>query len=190
MRVRSQGFSLVEVLITVVLISVGVLGMAALQTRSVQNTESAQQWNEAATLASNVVEIVQTATKDSQVADLLNADGGFEKVAAADCTPDSSPKDLKKWRNCWAESANRSLFKKGENDGLDSLINSNFHICRTDTAGSCTSADDDDANAIEIQLAWRGRGDECAASNNGDPNLCVYRTHTNYPWFGKGTEPQ
>lgn len=182
-----QGFSLVEVLITLVIISVGVLGMAALQTRSVQNTESAEKWNEAAALASNLVEILHTTTKKSEVDDLLTSGGGFKKVNPADCTPVVDPQDFEAWRNCWASNVNRQLFKKAATDGLDPLINSNFHICRTSTVGSCSSPDDDNANAIEIQLAWRGRGDECAGSNDSDANLCLYRVQTGYPRFDGST---
>ena len=52
MNKRDQGFSLIEVLVALLLTTVGVLGMVALQGRSVQYTQDSVQRNVAVDLAS------------------------------------------------------------------------------------------------------------------------------------------
>lgn len=51
-----QGTSLIEVLITVVLVTIGLLGLAGLQLMTVQNTNSATQRFEATVLAQDILE--------------------------------------------------------------------------------------------------------------------------------------
>ena len=53
---RQSGTTLLEVLITVVLVSVGLLGLAGLQLATVQNTNSAGERFEATTLAQDILE--------------------------------------------------------------------------------------------------------------------------------------
>lgn len=56
-HIRDQsGFSLVEVLITVVLVSIGLLGLAGLQLTSVQNSNSSGERFVATTLAQDILE--------------------------------------------------------------------------------------------------------------------------------------
>lgn len=55
-RNRQSGTTLIEILITVVLVSVGLLGLAGLQLMSVQNTNSAAERFEASTLARDILE--------------------------------------------------------------------------------------------------------------------------------------
>jgi type IV pilus assembly protein PilV len=55
-RRAQAGLSLVEVLVTVVLVSVGLLGIAGLQLTSVRNTNSAGQRFQATLLAEDIVE--------------------------------------------------------------------------------------------------------------------------------------
>lgn len=53
---RQSGTTLIEVLITVVLVSIGLLGLAGLQLTTVQNTNSAAERFEATTLARDILE--------------------------------------------------------------------------------------------------------------------------------------
>jgi type IV pilus assembly protein PilV len=53
---KQSGTTLIEVLITVLLVSVGLLGLAGLQLTTVQNTNSAGQRFEAQTLAQDILE--------------------------------------------------------------------------------------------------------------------------------------
>ena len=50
---------MIEVLVTLVLISIGVLGMVALQARTIQYTQDAVQRNTAAMLANDLVELMR-----------------------------------------------------------------------------------------------------------------------------------
>ena len=50
MKKNSQGFSLIEVLVTIVLTTVGILGMVALQSKSIQYTQDAVNRNTAIAL--------------------------------------------------------------------------------------------------------------------------------------------
>lgn len=57
MQIRNQsGLTLIEVLITVVLVSIGLLGLAGLQLTSVQNSNSASERFIATTLAQDILE--------------------------------------------------------------------------------------------------------------------------------------
>ncbi|MBM4220364.1 MAG: type IV pilus modification protein PilV [Gammaproteobacteria bacterium] len=57
MQIRRQsGLSLIEVLITVVLVSIGLLGLAGLQLTSVQNSNSSSERFVATTLAQDILE--------------------------------------------------------------------------------------------------------------------------------------
>jgi type IV pilus assembly protein PilV len=51
---RTAGFSMIEVLITLVLLSFGLLGLVALQTRAVQTSVGAEDSNRAALLANEI----------------------------------------------------------------------------------------------------------------------------------------
>ena len=53
---RQSGTTLIEVLITVVLVSIGLLGLAGLQLTTVQNTNSSGERFEATTLARDILE--------------------------------------------------------------------------------------------------------------------------------------
>ncbi|MEZ5564668.1 MAG: type IV pilus modification protein PilV [Gammaproteobacteria bacterium] len=55
-RKNQTGTTLIEVLITVVLVSIGLLGLAGLQLMTVQNTNSAAERFEATTLARDILE--------------------------------------------------------------------------------------------------------------------------------------
>jgi len=55
-RSGQAGTTLIEVLITVILVSVGLLGLAGLQLTTVQNTNSAAERFEASTLARDILE--------------------------------------------------------------------------------------------------------------------------------------
>lgn len=57
---RQQGFSLLEVLIALLVLGVGLLGLALLQTTNLRFTQSANQRTQAANLASNLFDIIRS----------------------------------------------------------------------------------------------------------------------------------
>lgn len=171
---RSSGFSMIEVLVTLVLISIGVLGMVALQARTIQYTQDAVQRNTAAMLANDLVELMR-AMPDGLDSFYKTASATFPDLPAAGCTP--LPADAAGQLSCWAERAKSAL------PGASDLLNSEFYICRTTTANTCSGSGD----AIEIQLAWQVRSGDCMApqvvedEENEDSDsqvVCHYRLRT------------
>jgi len=160
----SSGFSMIEVLVTLVLISIGVLGMVALQARTIQYTQDAVQRNTAAMLANDLVELIRA--MPDEINDFYNAAGAtFPDLPATGCTP--LPAKAADQLSCWAERAKTAL------PGASDLLTSDFYICRTATANTCSGAGD----AIEIQLAWRVKEGVCENSGD-DKTICYYRLRT------------
>lgn len=159
------GFSMIEVLITLLLVCIGVLGMVALQGKAIAYTQDSVQRNVAATLANDLVELMRAKP------DGLPASSGFYKAKSAAfptkpaaCTPlpDSQSDQLA----CWAERAKAAL------PGASELLESEFYVCRSLSSGNCTG----NGSAIEIQLAWRVKAGECMdASADADTTICRYR---------------
>jgi type IV pilus assembly protein PilV len=97
LRRRQAGLSLVEVLVTVVLVSVGLLGIAGLQLTSVQNTNSASQRFEATLLAEDILERMRANRSQAMVGRYDIAVGaGVNSVGIAQ-------DDLTEWRASLAQ---------------------------------------------------------------------------------------
>jgi type IV pilus assembly protein PilV len=56
LHTKQQGFTLIEVLVTMVIMAVGLLGLAGLQVTSLRNTESAYQRSQASLLANDILD--------------------------------------------------------------------------------------------------------------------------------------
>nr|WP_051146930.1 MULTISPECIES: type IV pilus modification protein PilV [unclassified Pseudomonas] len=174
MKVRAEnGFSMIEVLVTLVLISVGVLGMVALQTRTIQYTQDSAQRNVAIILANDLAEMMRAMPTG------LPNSSGFYKAAGAnfpdkpnDCTP--LPSNAAAQLACWADKVQQMLPVAADTANGDSLLKSDFHICRTNTANTCTGT----GTTVEIQIAWRAKAGECINSNGTASNICHYRLRT------------
>lgn len=165
-----RGFSMIEVLITLVLVSIGVLGMVALQTRTLQNTQDSVQRNAAASLANDLLELMRAqpaglpATSNFYKAAASN----FPAVPSAGCaaTPLAPAQQLA----CWGEKA--KLLLPGV---TNELLTSDFYVCRTTQPGTCTPSA---GSAVEIQIAWTVKAGECMDStnvNNSTSTKCYYR---------------
>ncbi|WP_101925876.1 MULTISPECIES: type IV pilus modification protein PilV [Luteimonas] len=76
---RQTGFSLIEVLIALVVLAVGLLGLALLQTTNLRYTQSAQQRTMAVNLASELLDTIRT--NRSQIASYEMAEADFAGVA-------------------------------------------------------------------------------------------------------------
>ena len=57
---KSNGFSLIEVMVTLVLTTIGILGMVAMQGRSIQYSQDAVHRNAAVMLTGDLLEIIRT----------------------------------------------------------------------------------------------------------------------------------
>lgn len=165
---NNRGFSMIEVLVTIVLISIGVLGLVALQGRTIVYTQDSTQRNIAAMLADELQEMMR-ADLDKVILDGLPRDlSDYYKAEtddfpdpASDCTSLATASAQQKL-GCWAEKVKASL------PGAEDLMDSAFHICQTKTTGECTGT----GSTIEIQLAWAVKGGECMDGDNNE--YCTY----------------
>lgn len=91
---RQRGFTLLEVLVALVIISIGLLGVAILQMTGLKNNHSAAYRSQASILAYQMVESMRANRKE--------ADNGNYNIALADATPSSSStiynNDIINWR--------------------------------------------------------------------------------------------
>lgn len=175
-RERSSGFSLIEVLIALLLICIGVLGMVAMQGRTVQYTQDSVQRSTAAMLANEILETMRSNRDQVYTASgNLNPNSAYftgstgypEAPEEGSCQPLPANTDPAKQLNCWLTRVQETL--PGASD-----LGTEVHVCRAgNTAGSCGSA----GRAIEIQVAWRVKSGECldAADSGNDQTICRYR---------------
>ncbi len=154
MRSFNQGFSLIEVLITIVLISIGILGMVAMQAKTITYTQDSVQRNAAATLADDLMEMMRA--DNGSVSNYYKASGNNFPDAPQQCMP--LPNDSAQRLGCWAQRAKDAL------PDAASLLAGDFVIAKTGTA-------------VRIQLAWRVKDGECmdaSAVAGSDKTICHY----------------
>lgn len=82
---RCDGFSMVEVLVTIVIIAIGLLGLASLQLNSLRNNTTAYERTQATMLAYSIIDRMRT-NRDSANAGLYNTALGTAPGGGADCT--------------------------------------------------------------------------------------------------------
>ena len=179
---RNQGFSLIEVLVTIVLITVGFLGMLALQSKSIQYTKEAVNRNTAITLANDLVEMMRvhrseffhqqpssqgiyTQLKASSV--LYNGDGTL-KLNAQRCSASNIAQSALEQGHCWLKAVEDYLPGSHE-----AQIKSHIKVCPSFTAGQCAGAGYQ-GTSLELQLAWRAQPGEC--DDSVADSVCTYRT--------------
>ncbi|MHB9797795.1 type IV pilus modification protein PilV [Pseudomonas sp. MT3] len=163
MKRHQSGFSMIEVLISLVLICVGLMGMVALQSKAVPYTQDSVQRNNASMLASDLMELLRG--NPSLVSSYLKKSNASFPDAPQSCTP--TPSAATDRLGCWAARVKATL------PGVDdSLLSSDFYVCRTitpGTPGSCASG-----SAIEIQVAWKTKAGECM-DDNANNTVCHFR---------------
>lgn len=180
---RSKGFSLIEVLVTLLLVTVGLLGVVALQSRGIQFTQDSVQRNSAIELSNQLLELMRAnaveifdetrpaypANKGIKNSSLfLKAKGSDFSPAPSVPTPEEcmAPQTAEDQRNCWLEQVKSKLPK------ADTLLTNQFYICRSSTPGNCNNQ----GSTLEVQLAWHVKDDTCPDDNAPDKNTCIYRT--------------
>lgn len=178
---RQNGFSLIEVLITLLLTTIGILGVVAMQGRSISFTQDSIQRNTAIILSDSLVEIMRsnpdeifsnTVPRTPLSSKYKNA-SLFFKPLGADFAPATAncvalPKTAQEQRDCWVKSVRDRL------PGATDLFNNLFYICRSSLRGAC----DNKGSMLEIQLAWSVKDGACPDAENRTPNdtTCIYRT--------------
>lgn len=176
----SKGFSLIEVLVALLLTTIGILGMVALQGRSIQYTQDAMQRNAAVELANDLIEIIRAHPQElySSTAPKLPMNSGmkedsiFYKAKGSDLperqkcvtSPSQIAKTARQQRDCWADRVEALL------PGAKDLFSSDMYICRSPEPGKC----DDKGSMLEIRLAWEVRQGACLDASAPDATVCTY----------------
>ena len=172
---QQRGFSMLEVLVTLLLISISVLGMVAMQAKSISFTQDSLQRNKAAVLADDLMELMRADSVQvvglnglpRTSSDYFKASGSAFADPPDSCSP--LPDAAEERLACWAQSAFTAL------PDASTLSESEFHICRSPTPGVCDSSA---GSAVEIQLAWRVKAGDCldtSAAEDDDDTVCHYR---------------
>ncbi len=187
----AAGFSLIEVLVSLVIICIGVLGLVALQSRSLVLSQDAIQRNNAIMLAGDLLELMRSnagAALDSK--GRFSTDSPYAKPAGQDFTTlpldsaDGSCATLErglggssiagKDLTCWLQQVKTLL------PVTDALIKANFAVCPTrqpPQVGSTAPYSDADAcvspnaSMVMIVIAWQDHTGNSASCSGG---LCFY----------------
>ncbi|WP_222910738.1 type IV pilus modification protein PilV [Pseudomonas sp. DNDY-54] len=169
-RFHNRGFSLIEVLVTLVLLTIGMLALVAMQGRGIQFTSDSVARNNGIMLATEVLETMRAnpGARDEYLIEKLQADGecSGEAVEVSDVTEQMA---------CWSEKA-RALMPGANGDGAEAIaVRNNFYICRSVELQECIT---NDGSAIEVQIAWRSNGERCReeeGEGDADPFICTLR---------------
>ena len=182
----NQGFSLIEVLVTIVLTTVGILGMVALQSKSIQYTQDAVNRNAVITLSNDLIETMRSYRDDLFVnkpplaysytelltaTDVYSADGALTSKAA-DCPESTLAQTLKERAGCWFKQLEETLPGSDEDD-----VKSAFKVCPSyeidpDTNEPVCAGANYTGSMLAVQLAWRVKAGECMDNTTG--TVCTY----------------
>lgn len=185
----NKGFSLIEVLVTLLLTTVGILGMVVLQNKGIQYTQDAVNHDNAASLTNDLIEIMRAHKNDlfekkppvhltyselKSVSDLYKATGEFS-FTVSDC-PSTSPQTLKEHAGCWLNRVEQTLPGSSTSD-----VKNKFKLCPSfdisekgvpQCAGSGYKG-----STFTVQLAWEARDNLCDSEKDiNDPSICIYTT--------------
>jgi len=146
---RQHGFTLLEVLITVLILSIGLLGLASLQTKGLQYNYSANLRSQATLLAYDMLDRMR-ANRNASIAGLYNINLG-DSVTASNCTGSGA--------DCTP--ANMATFDKYEwkTELADRLPKGNGEVESTALAGT--------ARQVTITVEWSDNREKI--TNSGSP---------------------
>lgn len=178
---KLKGFSLLEVLVTLVLTTVGILGMVAMQSRSIEYTQDSVQRNTAVMLSNELVEIMRANPSEifepngtagvlfgkfkTESLFLKSAGASFATPPSA-CENPSAALTAQEQRDCWVTKVQNSLPE------AINLFNNAFYICQSSTRGVCDAR----GSVLEIQIAWAVKDGACPAAGAPNSTTCIYRT--------------
>ncbi|WP_417705811.1 type IV pilus modification protein PilV [Pseudomonas sp.] len=177
----AKGFSLIEVLVALLLTTIGVLGMVALQGRSIQYTQDSVQRNTAVELANDLIEIVRANPQlmFNNVPPTFPMNSGMRSSSAfyktktedfsnrEDCVVSATElaKTAMEQRDCWADRVEQML------PGGSELFTSDMYVCRSATPGQCNN---NQGSMLEIRLAWQVREGACLDASDPQATICTY----------------
>ncbi len=160
---NSQGFSLIEVLITLVLTVIGVLGMVAMQTKAIQYTNDSVTRTTAVIVVDDLLEILRSNRDEiyNNKSEIKTDSAYFKAKGTAFSDLECDTYDNQAGANTpdkqlcvWAMLA--KAFLPGV---TDNILKDEFSIKAT-------------ANKIDISIAWKVKVGEC--SDAPESELCTY----------------
>jgi type IV pilus assembly protein PilV len=155
---KNRGFSLIEVMVTLLLLTVGMLGLVVMQGRGIQYTTDAAQRNNALMLANEAMEMIRANPDQAASYNFL------ELPADVDCETNIPASEVNKQLGCWAKRA-RILLPDAE------ALKAEFRICRSNAPKTCDAG----GAAYMVQVAWRAASDNCMDDSpeaGNDPSIC------------------
>lgn len=184
---RQQGFSLIEVLVSLIVICIGVLGMVALQSRSLVQTQDSVLRNNAIMLAGDLIEMMRSNPGGALAGDLFSVTSKYHKDAGSDfasvaleSADDSCAKLARgvggdtvagKDLTCWLRQVKALL------PVTDDLIKANFAVCPSlapPAVGSTTPYDacgTENSSIAMVVLAWQDASSNTQGCAGG---ICYY----------------
>jgi len=164
---NNKGFSLIEVLITLVLTVIGILGMVAMQTKAIQYTTDSVTRSSAVILTEDLLEVLRS-NKDviynnkSELKDdskYFKAKGeSFESLSCDTYSGFPSAENPEEQLCVWVEYAKALL------PGVtDNVLKDSYYI-------------ENDDNSVRIGVAWKVKSGECVDSvkNDDGDDICSY----------------
>lgn len=182
MKKAQRGFGLIEVLVTIVLTAIGILGVVAMQGKSIQFTQQAVNQNTAALLAADLMETLRASRHELYDANIkLKPDSDYFKSKGSDfasaeagCSDTNTECPLAQLQ-AWKTRVQQQLPGVTEN-----LLKDEYSICISKEDEGCSEAGEEgvEGSAIEIRLAWTGSFQECIpeAEDADKENVVCYYT--------------
>lgn len=169
---RAEGFSLIEVLIAMVILSIGVLGVTGLQLMSKRNNQDSVQQIRAASLAQELVERMRAnSSSDGLATYVFNSPsevGPMESAPSQDCRTAASACDTEQMalHDLWVwQQGLAGADERIEEDNTGGLVNP--RACITGPGGG--------SGLYTVTIAWRGGAaipDSTAIGPDGAPISC------------------
>ncbi|WP_286240308.1 type IV pilus modification protein PilV [Neptuniibacter halophilus] len=152
---KQSGFNLLEVMIALVVLSVGLLGLAAMQLNSLKLNQSAYMRSQATLLAYDIIDRMRANREAVSRGSYFNEQG----VTHSHCMSYSGPVS-----GCSAAEMAVNDLAEWQTRLGDELANGAGRICRSNLAGDQPGQPDcdanDSANPVVVYIWWHdGRGD-------------------------------
>lgn len=169
-KIKQNGFSLIEVLVSMIIIAVGLLGLAALQARAINSEFESYQRSQAVSLTFDMVQRIRTNRANmGYFKTISDADTGEGYLGSADadsydltCPPadptDRAGQDLCDWNDLLLGTAET---KSGNNVGA--MLGGRgciFYDAASEVAGA------PDSGLFTVAVSWQGNQDTVAPSVN------------------------
>ena len=161
---------MIEVLVSLLVIVVGVLGMVGLQSKAIPYTQDSVQRNTAIMLADDLLELIRSNPNCSAIGSCQKLPGASFPSAPGTCIP--TPTSFNDQIGCWAVQAVNSL------PGASALLKTGFYVCNSLTPSNSTTPSCGTGSEIEIQLSWTVKtAGDCMDPLNST-TTCTYRIRT------------